>query len=157
MFKQQNKAKKDSESEEDDHDLDRNFTEVAEILGEPSGKEDESPVDQKERRDIEEKSSSEIKQELSSAIEADWAPRPNDDSDIIHIPMDENDLLDYEYHEVEEVVFFKAILGHKSFRHIPFDYPVSHHAHSRHTGRPVAHKHSHNLTHSHYNLKCFCY
>ena len=67
-------------------------------MGEPSDKEEGSPVSDKVQEVIEEKSSSEIKQELSSAIETDWVPRYDDDSNIIHIPMDENDLLDYEYH-----------------------------------------------------------
>ena len=123
-------------------------------MGEPSGKEDEPLADEGDKEDIEEKSSSEIKQELSSAIESDWVPRPNDDSDIIHIPMNEEDLLDY---EVDEVVNFKATLGHKTLRRTPSEYPVLHLAHSRCTNTLLSQVHAHTFTNSHFNLKCFCY
>ena len=79
---------------------------------------------------------------------------PNDDSDIIHIPMNEEDLLDY---EVDEVVNFKATLGHKTLRRTPSEYPVLHLAHSRCTNTLLSQVHAHTFTNSHFNLKCFCY
>ena len=58
-----------------------------------------------------EKSSSEIKLELSNVIDTDWVPSNNHDSDIIHIPMEESEFLDYEYQDQEEVVIYLAKIG----------------------------------------------
>ena len=147
----------DSESDEEDHDLNRKFSEVAEILGEQSDKEVGLPANAKSQEPIKEKSSTEIKQELSSAIETDWVPRQEDDSDIIHIPMDKNDLLDYEYHEVEEVVNQPAILGLVDRAQTPFYFPALKLMYTHHVNTSLTPKHPHTHTYSIFNLKCSYY